>query len=144
LQSQFKSLTNINKLATESGLQQDQKLLDDLALILAYGFQDQLEVQMNLEDKIFSANLNRSFLRESEDLVIRKYSRQTEVKFTLFGIITQWQRERLEDLQEKEDFDSIKEALMNLVSHLSNVEAKFTGRLSNEIIVDPIALYTEL
>jgi hypothetical protein len=144
LQSQFKSLTNINKLAKESGLQQDQKFLDDLALILTYGFQDQLEVQLNPEDKIFSANLNRSFLRESEELVIRKYSRQTEVKFTLFGIVTQWQKEQPEDLEEKEDFDSIKEALMNLVSHLSNVEATFTGRLSNEIIVDPIALYTEI
>lgn len=144
LQTQFKSLTNINKLATESGLQQDQGFLDDLALLLSYGFQDQLEVQMNLDNRIFSANLNRSFLRESEDLVIRKYSRQTEVTFTLFGIVTQRQRDKLEELEENEDFDSIKEALMNLVSHLSNLESTFTGRLSNEIIVDPIALYTEI
>ncbi len=144
LQSQFKSLTSINKIAKESGLQQDQKFLDDLALILTFGFQDQLEIQMNIEDKIFSANLNRSFLRESEELVIRKYSRQTEVKFTLFGIVTQWQRKSQEDFEEKDDFDSIKEALMNLVSRLSNVEATFTGRLNNEIIVDPIAFYTEL
>src|SRR5690606_26702650 len=84
LQAQFKSLTNINKLAAESGLQHDQKFLDDLALLLAYGFQDQLEVQMNNDGKIFSANLNRSFLREPQELVIRKYSRQTEVEFTLF------------------------------------------------------------
>lgn len=144
LQTKFKSLTNINKLATESGLQQDQGFLDDLALLLSYGFQDQLEVQMNLDNRIFSANLNRSFLRESEDLVIRKYSRQTEVAFTLFGIVTQRQRDKLEELEENEEFDSIKEALMNLVSHLSNIESTFTGRLSNEIIVDPIALYTEI
>lgn len=144
LQTQFESLTNINKLATESGLQQDQKFLDDLALLLTYGFQDQLEVQMKLEDRIFSANLNRSFLRESEALVIRKYSRQTEVDFTLFGIVTQHQRETLEELEESADYDSLKEALMDLFSHLSNLESTFTGRLSNEIIVDPIALYTEI
>ena len=88
--------------------------------------------------------MNRSFLREPEELVIRKYSRKTEVEFTLFGIITQHQREKIEELEEKKDYDSIKEALMNLVSHISNVEATFTGRLSNEIIIDPIALYTEL
>ncbi|TYB32381.1 MAG: hypothetical protein FXF49_11780 [Flexistipes sinusarabici] len=144
LQTQLKSMTNINKLATESGLQQDQSFLDDLSLVLTYGFQDQLEVQMDLVKSIFSANLNRSFLREPEELVIRKYSRKTEVEFTLFGIITQHQREKLEELEEYEEYDSIKEALMNLVSHLSNVEATFTGRLSNEIIIDPIALYTEL
>ena len=144
LQAQLKSMTSINKLATESGLQQDQSFLDDLSLVLTYGFQDQLEVQMDLVGSIFSANLNRSFLREPEELVIRKYSRKTEVEFTLFGIITQHQREKIEELEEKKDYDSIKEALMNLVSHISNVEATFTGRLSNEIILDPIALYTEL
>lgn len=144
LQTQLKSMTSINKLATESGLQQDQSFLDDLSLVLTYGFQDQLEVQMDLVGSIFSANLNRSFLREPEELVIRKYSRKTEVEFTLFGIITQHQREKIEELEEKKDYDSIKEALMNLVSHISNVEATFTGRLSNEIIIDPIALYTEL
>jgi hypothetical protein len=144
LQTQLKSMTNINKLATESGLQQDQGFLDDLSLVLTYGFQDQLEVQMGCGDSIFSANINRNFLREPEELVIRKYSRKTEVEFTLFGIITQHQREQLEELEENEEYKSIKEALMNLVSHLSNVEATFTGRLSNEIIIDPIALYTEL
>ncbi|KPW03629.1 hypothetical protein [Pseudoalteromonas sp. P1-8] len=144
LQTQLKSMTNINKLATEAGLQQEQSFLDDLSLVLTYGFQDQLEIQMEFVDSIFSANLNRSYLRESEDLVIRKYSRKTEVEFTLFGIITQHQKEKLEVLEESEDYGSIKEAIMNLVSHLSNVEATFTGRLSNEIIIDPIALYTEI
>lgn len=144
LQTQMKSMTNINKLATDSGLQQDQSFLDDLSLVLTYGFQDQLEVQMEFVESIFSANLNRSYLREPEELVIRKYSRKTEVEFTLFGIITQHQREKLSELGESEEYGSIKEALMNLVSHLSNIEATFTGRLSNEIIIDPIALYTEI
>ncbi len=144
LQSEFKYLTNINKLAKDSGLQQDQDFLNNLELVLSYGFQDQLEVQMNLNNRIISANLNRSFLREKEDLIIRKYSRRTEVEFTLFGIITQYQREELEELEESEEFNNIKEAIINLVSHLSNVEATFTGRMSHEIIIDPIALYTEL
>ena len=144
LQAQFKSLTNIAKLAKDSGLRQDQGFLDDLNFLLSYGFQDQLEVQMNLDGRIISANLNRSYLRENEDLIIRKYSRQTEVEFTLFGIITQCQREEVEESEEPEEFNSLKEALMNLVSHLTYVEATFTGCLSHEIIVDPIALYTEL
>ena len=39
---------------------------------------------------------------------------------------------------------TIKEALINLVAHMTTVETAFTGRLKNEIIIDPIALYTEL
>ena len=144
LQAQLKSMTSIAKLAVDSGLQQDQEFLDNLVLLLSYGFQDQLEVQMNLDSLKFSANLNRSFLRESEALMIRKYSRKTEIKFTLFGIITQYQREELGGLEEKKNFNNIKEALMSLVLHLCNVESQFTGVLSGEIIVDPIALYAEI
>lgn len=146
VQAQIKSMSNLSKLATESGLQNDQEFLNDLSMLLSYGFQDQLEVQMTLEDTVFSSNLNRSFLREPEDLVIRKYSRKTEVKFTLFGIITQYQSEEIKssETEEKEDPDNIKEALMGIVTHLSKLESSFTGRLSNEVIVDPVAIYTEV
>lgn len=144
LEREVKAMTNISKLAKDSGLQQDQAFLDDLALVLNYGFQDQLEVQMENGNTYFSANLKRENLREKENLLIRKYSRQTEVEFILFGIVTQCQREQLDDIDEKEEYDSIKEALMTLVSALTNVESTFSGRLSNEVIIDPIALYTEL
>lgn len=141
---QFKSMLDIAKIAKENGLQQDQAFLDDIALVLNYGFQDQLEVQMKLADSVISANLKRECLRESEDLVIRKYARQTEVRFILFGILTQYKRDTFEIPENHESFSSVKEALMNLIAHLSNIEATFTGRLNNEVIVDPVALYTEL
>lgn len=144
LERQVKDMANINKLAKESGLQQDQGFLDDLALVLNYGFQDQLEIQMDLSGFYFTANLKRDSLRENENLIIRKYSRQTEVDFVLFGVITQSQGSSVDDVEDSEEYENIKEALMNLVSHLTNVESTFTGRLSNEIIIDPIALYTEL
>jgi hypothetical protein len=38
----------------------------------------------------------------------------------------------------------MKEALMNMVANLTNLEETFIGRLSNEVIIDPIAIYTEL
>ena len=148
LNAEFKSLTNINNLAKESGLHQDPEFIENLMTVLSYGFQDQLEVQMSVLDAIFSANLNRSYLRETEDLVIRKYARQTEVRFTLFGIITQRQSNNDEidndETVEKEGDGGFKEAIMNIVTALSTVEASFTGRLTNEIIIDPIALYNEI
>lgn len=144
LKRQVKDMTNISKLAKESGLQQNQKFLEDLAFVLNYGFQDQLEIQMNLSGFNFTANLKRKRLREKESLIIRKYSRQTEVDFVLFGIVTQHQRANHDDINKEDEYKSIKEALMNFVTHLTNIESTFTGRLSNEIIIDPIALYTEL
>ncbi len=134
----------IEQLAKERGFQFNQSYLDDLALILNYGFQDQLEIQMQLIDSIVSANLKRNCLRESEELIIKKYSRQTECSFVMFGIVTQYNRDKLDDIKELNSTPSIKEALMNMVANLTNLEETFIGRLSNEVIIDPIALYTEL
>ena len=39
---------------------------------------------------------------------------------------------------------NLKLALQNFVSALSDVEKAFTGKLENEIIIDPIAVYREL
>ena len=94
LNAEIKRISDIDKLSIEQGLNFDKQLLDDLGFLLEYGLGGQLEVQMNLSNHIASANLNRKFLREPEDLVIRKYSRQTEVQFTLFGIITQYEKEQ--------------------------------------------------
>ncbi|MEQ3438918.1 DUF6414 family protein [Stenotrophomonas maltophilia] len=143
LQAELKSLMNVDRIAKNSGLYQDKKFLDDLALLLEYGFQDQLEIQMNVGENIFSSNLNRLFLRESEDLLVRKYSRRTEVEFTLFGIVTQY-KGGAGASEGAVGVDGIKGALMNLISSLIGVESTFTGRLENEIIVDPIAIYVEL
>ncbi|MDP3878647.1 MAG: hypothetical protein Q8Q50_16885 [Methylobacter sp.] len=134
----------IEKRAKDQGLQLNQAFLDNLALLLDYGFQDQLDIQMQLIDFMVSANLKRDCLRESEELIIKKYSRQTECRFVMFGIITQYKRDKLDGIKEPSSTPSIKEALMSVITQLTNLEETFIGRLSNEVIIDPIALYTEL
>lgn len=144
LNAELKRISDIDKLSIEQGLNYDKQLLDDLGFLLEYGLGGQLEVQMNLSRHIASANLNRKFLREQEDLLIRKYSRQTEVQFTLFGIVTQYEKEQTSLSEATHNYATLKEAIMNMVAHITNLESAFTGRLSNEIIIDPIAMYTEL
>ena len=144
LTAELKKLKDIDKLAIESGLKYDNKFLQNLNFLLEYGLKDQFEVEMKLPNRIVSANLNRDFLRGSEDLLIRKYSRETEVEFTLFGIVTQYKKEQLDIPDEEKDYENMKDAMMHIVAHMTNLESAFTGRRSNEIIIDPIALYTEL
>lgn len=40
--------------------------------------------------------------------------------------------------------NSLKNACLNLSDKLTNVEKFFLGRLDNECIIDPIAIYREL
>ena len=79
-----KQLTNIENLAKDKGLYQDPKLLKYLEFLLNYGFQDQFEVQIPVGQYTFSAILNREYLRENEDVLVRKYSRFSEREFVLF------------------------------------------------------------
>jgi len=87
---------------------------------------------MELSGFSFSANLKGECLREDESLIIRKYARQTEVDFALFGAVTQYQGPNFDDVEEKEESENMKVALMNLVSILKDIESTFTGRLSNQ------------
>ncbi|MGE0621632.1 MAG: hypothetical protein AB7I04_01810 [Pseudomonadales bacterium] len=152
LDQQVKELTNIKKLAVDSGLQQDEKYLEDLAYLFSYGYEDRFEVQIVLGETIYSADLNRDCLREKEKSLIRKYARTTEVEFVLFGLATQFGRDSSSPApsdsnaapEEEDEPTKMKLALMKMVRTVAGLEETFTGRLPNEVIVDPIALYTQL
>ena len=149
LRQRLKALGNIENLATSKGLRQDPKFLEKLAFLLDFGFRDQFEVRMVTEPYAFSANLKREYLREDEHLLVRKYSRVPEKMFVLFGTIAQNPKKPEEEGSESEDVEiaapeHIKEAVMQIVEALSDVEQSFSGKLENEIIIDPIALYREI
>lgn len=149
MESKLKSALDIGKMAKEMGLNFDQKYLDSLDFILKYGFKNILEIQLPLGDKLFSTCLIRENLRESEDFLIRKYSRKSEKNFSIFGIMTQYSPkpkkvEIVNSEYSKIENPTMKEALMNLVDHITFIESTFIGRLSNEIIIDPIAVYSEI
>ncbi|MCL6272237.1 hypothetical protein M3P05_20150 [Sansalvadorimonas sp. 2012CJ34-2] len=139
----YKKATDLEKIAKERGLYQDPDFLKSLSYMLSYGFDDQFEVKMELENSIISANLKRECLREKENLLIRKYSRKTEVEFVIFGVVTQFKEVSLPP-ESNNDSGILKLALANMIDHMSHLESTFTGRLENEIIIDPIALYTEI
>lgn len=134
----------------EKGLQLDANFLKHMSYILNYGYNQQFEVQMPINSangmKLFSAQLNRDFLKDDEKRIIKKYSRATEKEFTLLGIVTQMSDNRQNIMQSliTDSASNMKEAIMNIVYTLGNVEDTFTGKLNYEYIIDPIALYLEI
>jgi len=135
-------------LAKQVGLQIDQNFLDKLAFILDYGYEDQFEVKAYLSTPegqyLFSTLLKREYLREKENLIVKKYSRYSEKEFVVFGIVTQSKNSQ-EDLpsEESPNPNDIKEVIAQLILKLANVEKQFSGKCKNEIIIDPIAIYRE-
>lgn len=139
-----KNHKNIESYAKANGLNQDQKFLDSLNVLLDFGFNKQLEVQIKHNNHLFSSNIKREYLRTDEDLLIKRYSRETEMEFVILGIVTQCQNLEKKSKNPDEVHNTPKEAMMNFVSFITDMETQFNGKLKNEIIIDPIAIYTEL
>lgn len=144
LDAEYKRLTNISKLAKEQGLYQDPKFMSDLALLTKYGFSDQFEIRQTCGQVIFTSCLKKEFLREKEDLLVKKYSRKTEKEVVVFGVISQAFSVNEPEIDDGQDFSNMKAALTNIVEHLTNIENSISGKQKNEIVIDPIAAYFEV
>ena len=147
LRQKLKSMTNIEKVAKDQGLWQDPDFLEKLAFVLDYGFQDQFTVQMSMGSYTFSADCKRDAFREKEHSLMRKYSRFSEKEFVLVGTVAQSSREpfdRHDDTDVPTEPPHMKEAIMNMVEALFEIESTFSGKLANEIIIDPIAIYRKI
>lgn len=136
--------TEFTNYLQENGLHIADDDIKYMSNIMEYGFHGELEfrVSPNGQPFQFSAILNREYLRDSETQFVSKYSRQTEYDFTMIGIITQSGNSN-ESLVEQEP-NGMKNACLNLADKLTVVENLFLGRIDNECIIDPIAIYREL
>ncbi|MDP9350733.1 MAG: hypothetical protein M3P51_04230 [Chloroflexota bacterium] len=149
----------------------DAQFLEQLTYLLEFGFGDHLEAQISFalqsgtDRMLYTAVLDRESLRESASSLVKKYSRHSECPFTIFGVMTQ--RSRIgkwnepargidesfnpggaehdnPDLSSAGEPKHLKEALGQMTEHIGNIEDTFFGRLPNEVIVDPIAIYREV
>ena len=144
-------ITSLKALAKEKGMQLDETYLNALKYLLNFGYQQQFEIQLpiinDIQTYFFSAILKREKLKEFEDILVKKYSRLTEKKFTIFGILTQTKDNNVKEIFNSihaHNPDSVKAGILEMINKLSVLENIFAGRQSNEYIIDPIAIYQEL
>lgn len=127
----------------ESELHQDPKFLESFVLLSKQGFNDNFEVSQTVDSLLITSYLNRDYLRENENILIRKYSRKTNIKVSIIGTVAQYLISN--NAAPKEDFDGDLSAHMrNMFEHLASVEHSISGKSDNEIVIDPIAAYIEL
>lgn len=144
-----KAATDVERLAEKAGLRLDEGLLKHTGHLLNYGYRGHFEVQIfpfgnQPAQSFFSAVLKRECLREEEMLITKKFSRQASGKFCLVGIVCQCPGEPERPKIERSEPQQLREALGVMVSAVCEVERLFFGRLENEFVVDPIALYREI
>ena len=151
IQNEIARIKDVSDSATKKGLRMDDDFLNRLALVLEFGYKDSFEIRYESlsenDSKNITAIIDRNYLKENEESTIRKYSRISSKPITLLGIITQTEKNRIpieEDEDNNKQYDDMRDAIENLSFSITGIETTFTGKKSNEVIVNPIAIYQEL
>lgn len=126
----------------ETGLMLDKDYVQGLSTILHYGYSERFQVNLEMKDSnlIFSSAINERYLKESESLLVSKFSRQTERDFTILGILTQVGKDKTK-LPEFQGND-LKAGIYTMNERIADIERQFNGRAQNECVIDPIAIFT--
>lgn len=133
---------DVRNAAKTAGMQINKKFADSVGTTLTFGYQDLLEAQMTVGQTLFSAPLKRQSLRESEQMLVQKFSRRSQCNFSLLGMVTQrGSAAPRQPATVAVDLANLKEGMRAMVDHMRDLEAEFTGPMANEIVVDPIAIY---
>ena len=132
------------KTLVELGLMLDEKMCDNLLKLLDFGYHNNYEIRLSVDgsDTLFTAIINQENLKESEQTLISKYSRLSEKEFTVIGLVTQCGKVKAK--VPNIEGNDMKKATLNLTEKINALEEQFNGRIDNECIIDPIAIYTEV
>lgn len=142
--SRLRKREHIIKLAEKNKLRRDEQFMKDLSFMTEFGFSNDFEIKQNINDFLFTSTLNRKYLREEENSLIKKYSRQTEKEIIILGAVTQCSENNTPEPPSQINARNMKEGLSNLIEYISAIEHSLFGKAENEVIIDPIAVYIEL
>lgn len=138
----------INSMLKEVSFSQDQKFLDHMVKVARFGFEDSLEIHQTVDRKRFTSCLKRECLREDESLMVRKYSRTTKMNFVVLGVVTNYPEDvaqlDVSGATPEESEKSLKEAFVDVIQSLGNLERTFSDVDKTEYMIDPIAIYVTL
>lgn len=140
-----KAFTDVTQLAKGLNLYQDPKYLENLSLLTEFAFSDQIEIQQRVGGLLYSTPLKRESLRESEGLIIKKYSRKTERSLVVLGVATQTAvAPNISTAGPDFKPANMKEAVTDLLDHIAAMESSLSGKVEHEVVIDPIAVYVSL
>jgi len=149
----------------ENGLNLEDKYIEEMVKVINFGYNGQFETQMPFVTGelgiLFNSIINRQYLRETEESLIAKYSRETEIDLCMFGLLTQATtkdpKNKIKELSDflnnnNEELDEegnpkslgMKHAIMGIVNAIMNLENTFIGKANYEYIIDPISIYRQI
>ncbi|HHX8572456.1 TPA: DUF6414 family protein [Vibrio alginolyticus] len=142
LQSQLDKLIRERTVEMTSGL--PPRAIAGFETIIGSFGDDIVRFQQQVNDVIFSTCLTHDYLREPLKNIYRKYSRKTAKEFTVLGFISHADGTQDPDVKEIPEGENMLRHMIGLAENMYELEQTFGKKGDNEIIIEPIAIYTEL
>ncbi|WP_417370314.1 hypothetical protein [Flavobacterium beibuense] len=142
LQSQLDQ--QIRLIISDSDLALPKIILDGLDTMIEQFGDDLVRFQQHVGDVEFSSCMSPESFRDSIKSICKKYARKTAKEFVVLGTICHSHDTQEADIQSASDEDCLQQHLIGLAENLYDLEQMFASKGDTEIIIEPIAVYTEL
>jgi hypothetical protein len=143
LQSQLNKAVREN--IAESQLCLPKVILDGLDTIIEQFFGSKLVYFKQFVNNVeYSSCMDPQHLRESIQAICKKYARKTAKEFVVIATICHSHNTQDSDVKELPEDSTLLSHLVGLAENLYEIEQIFGSKGENEIIIEPIAIYTEL
>ncbi|HIF9407080.1 TPA: DUF6414 family protein [Photobacterium damselae] len=134
----------LNQKSAELGANMPKRSVSGFETIIENFGDDIVRFQQEVADVIYSTCLSQEYLRDSLKTIYRKYSRKTAKEFIVIGFISHADGTQSPDIKEIPQGESMLRHMIGMAENLYELEQTFGGKADNEIIIEPIAIYTEL
>ncbi|EGR1568044.1 hypothetical protein NI385_04820 [Vibrio parahaemolyticus] len=105
---------------------------------------DIIRFKQQTGDVTFTTTLTSDHLRDELRNIVRKYSRKTAKEFTVLGFISHGDGTQQPDIREISEGAPMLRHMEGLAENLFDLEQTFGAKGDNEIMIEPVAIYTEL
>lgn len=134
----------VRHIKSNSELTLPKQILEGLDTIIEQFGDDIVRFQQVVGDVEYSSCLAPEYFRDSIKAVYRKYSRKTAKEFVVLGTISHSHGTQNVDIKDVPDSAPFLTHVIGLAENLYDLEQVFGSKGDNEIIIEPIAVYTEL
>lgn len=124
-----------------------EKFIEAFTHLVNFGYEGNLYFYQAQDEVLFTSLLQRDFLRGNITDLVHKYGRATEREFTMLGLVSHGFESVQGNPLENEDIDpsrGFRPRIANLSEHMIILEQGISGKEKNELLIEPIAIYTEL
>ncbi|CAM3063724.1 DUF6414 family protein [Moritella viscosa] len=135
---------NLNQISAKIASGMPKRMANSFETVIDNFGDEIVRFQQEVSGVVYSSCLSQEHLRESLKNIYRKYSRKTAKEFIVIGFISHADGTQKSGVEDVPAESNMLRHMIEMAENLYEIEQSFGGKADNEIIIEPIAIYTQL